>query len=437
MSPPPPASPSRLPPDGSGEADHAPRGAGGRAPALTFIFIAALLDIIGIGIVVPVMPRLVAELGAAGDLSAAAWWVGLSMTLYTSVQFLCAPLLGALSDQWGRKPVLLATSAVAALGYFGTAWAPTLGWYLASRALGGFGGASLSVATAYIADVTPPEKRAQGFGMIGAAFGLGFILGPAIGGLLGASDMRLPFLAAAAVCAANFLFGLFVLPESHRAEHRRPFTWGAANPLRWVATLRQHPVVAGLAIAMIWQGLGHQCLQSNWALYTAHRYQWTPRDVGVSLACVGLGAAVVQGGLIRVLLPRLGERRAIVGGLSLSLVAMILYGLAPQGWMIYPVLVVASLAGIAGPAMQAQVSARIAPHQQGAVQGSLASLMSLTGVVGPVVANAVFGFATGPSTPVRVDGAAFFLGATLMAIGLMQVLRVFRREPAPRRAEAA
>lgn len=402
---------------------------GKRAPALIFIFLTALLDIIGIGIVIPVMPQLVAALSTGGDLSAAAYYVGLSMALYTAMQFLCAPLLGALSDRFGRKPVLLTSLAGAALGYLGTALAPTLGWFLAARTLGGVGGASLSVATAYIADITPPEKRAQSFGLIGAAFGIGFILGPAIGGLLGSNDMRLPFFAAAAVAGLNWLYGLFVLPESHRVENRRPFTMGAANPLSWVGVLRSNPVVAGLAIAMLWGSLGHQCLQSNWALYTSHRFVWTPKEVGASLAVVGLCAAIVQGGLIRVLIPRLGERRAILGGASLNILAMVLYGLAFQGWMMYAILVLGSLAGIAGPAMQAQIASRVPPHQQGTVQGALASLMSLTGVIGPLMANGVFGYFTSPAALFTVPGAAFFLGALLQGVSLLLVVRLFRRVP--------
>ncbi|HEY9897741.1 MAG TPA: TCR/Tet family MFS transporter [Pantanalinema sp.] len=396
---------------------------------LIFIFITVLLDIMGIGLIIPIMPQLVASF-LGGDLSTASRYFGGLAACYTAMQFLFSPMLGALSDRYGRKPILLGSLLLTALSYLTLGLAPTLAWVFVARTMSGLGGASLTVASTYIADVSSPETRAQNYGLLGAAFGLGFIIGPALGGFLGAFDPRMPFFVAAGLSLLNFLYGLFVVPESHAVENRRAFTWAQANPVAWIALLRRHPIVMGLAVSMILQGLAQNGLQSNWVLFTTYRFHWSPTENGISLAVVGLSAALVQGGLIRVLLPRLGERRAILFGLALAAVAFLAYGLATQGWMMYAIVAVASIAGIAGPAVQGMVSKQVGPDEQGAVQGALTSLMSLTGIVGPIVANQLFAEFTAPSAPVKLPGIAFFLGAALTAIALFNMVRLFNRIPA-------
>lgn len=395
-----------------------------RAPALPFILATIFLDIMGIGLAIPVTPQLVAQISQS-SVSDSATWVGVIAALYTGMMFLFAPLLGALSDRFGRKPVLLGSLFVSVLSYLGTALAPGLGWLLVARALGGLGGASFTVAQTYIADITPPEERARNFGLAGAMFGVAFIVGPAIGGLLGNFGLAAPFLAAAAVTALNLVYGVFGVPESHKLENRRPLDVAEANPLGWMVTLRRYPAVLALAGVMVWFFLGNQMLQSNWVVYTTHRFTWTPAQNGLSLAVVGLSAAIVQGVLVGKILPRLGEKRAIIYALVLNAGAMVAYGLAPQGWMMYAILVFGAIAGIGGPAVQGLVSRQVGPEHQGAVQGAMTSLMSLTGIVGPVIANGLFAFFTGPQAPFPLPGVAFFVGAACFGLAALTFGRLF------------
>lgn len=400
----------------------------GKTPGMLFIFITMLLDIVGMGIVIPIMPQLVAQF-VGGDLSNASRYYGILTALYTLMQFLFAPLLGALSDRFGRKPILLLSLLGTAISYLMMALAPNMGWLYAARALGGFAGASLTVASAYIADVSTPESRAQNFGMVGAAFGLGFIIGPALGGLLGNMGAQIPFYLAAFVSLLNFGYGAFGVPESHRQENRRDVTWARANPFSWVPIIRKYPLLQAMLATLILNGLAQNCLHSNWVLFTTLRFNWSPGENGASLAVVGICATIVQGGLIRVILPRLGDRRAILYGLGLGALGFLLYGLATQGWMMYVVMVGASLSGIAGPALQGLISRQVGPDEQGTVQGALTSLMSLTGIVSPLVANYLFAAFTGPAAPVQIPGIAFFLAAILAALGVMNMLRLFVRFP--------
>jgi DHA1 family tetracycline resistance protein-like MFS transporter len=394
---------------------------------MLFILAVIFLDMVGLGIAIPVGPKLIASF-LADDLSRASVYVGLLGSIYTGIMFLCAPLLGALSDRFGRKPVLLAALAASAASYLAAAFAPTLTLLLIARGLGGFGGASMTVAQTYIADVSSHEDRAKNFGLVGAAFGFGFIVGPAIGGLLGNHDMRLPFLVAGLISVASLLYGTFVLPESHQAENRRAFDPKEANPLGFVVTLRRHPEVLGFAFAMVWLWLGHQCLQNTWVLYTSLRFGWSPADNGASLAAVGITAVIVQGFLIGKLVPRLGERVAIIGGLFWSAAALVGYGLATQGWMMYALIVAGSIGGIGGPTLQAHISKLVGPKEQGGVQGALTSLMSLTGIVGPLIANPLFAYFTSPAAPMKLPGAAFFVGGAFTALGALLTWRLFRRE---------
>lgn len=399
-----------------------------RPAGLLFIFITVLLDVVGIGIIIPVMPRLVSEI-LGGDLSQAATTYGFLASSYTLMQFLCAPALGALSDQVGRKPILLFSLLLTAIAYAGTAMAPSLTWLFAARALAGAAGGSLTVATTYIADVSPPDKRAQNFGLIGAAFGIGFILGPAVGGLLGGMGLRMPFYAAGAVALLNLLYGLVAVPESHQIANRNRFTWHKANPINGFALLRGRAMIGGLALGLIWMRLAQSGLETTWVLFTTYRFNWTVAQNGASLAVVGLCAAVVQGGLIRRIMPVLGERRAVRLGLVVSILAFVLYGLATQGWMMYGILVLGSFGGIAGPAMQGLISKAASPQEQGRIQGTVTSLMSLVGIVAPLLGTNLFARFHGRGAIAEIPGIAFFSGAVLFVVALLTVQRVFARHP--------
>ena len=404
-----------------------------KAPTgLGFIFVTLLLDVMGVGLIIPILPQLVESLTA--DPTAAARYYGALFTIFTLMQFLFAPGLGALSDQVGRKPILLLSLVGSAVSYLGMALAPSLVWLFVARALAGIAGASVTVASAYIADVSTPENRAQNFGLLGAAFGLGFIFGPALGGLLGNFDMRLPFFAAAVVSILNAVYGVFVVPESHRLENRRRFTLSKANPLSWIGLLKRYPVVMGLATTLLLTSLAQNSLHSVWVLFTAYRFHWNPGQNGMALAFVGVASAVVQGGLIRLIVPKLGERRAVLAGLAISAVSFVLYGLATQGWMMYAVIALGALGGIAGPAVQGLIASQVNPDEQGAVQGALASLMSATGIVAPLVASGLFAHFTAPTTAVTLPGISFFVGAALLVLGLANAVWQFGKHPASKPA---
>ncbi len=395
-------------------------------PAIGFILVTLFLDVLGIGLIIPVLPKLV-ESFQGGNVSAAAGTLGLLVALYCLMQFLFAPLLGSLSDRFGRRPVLLGSLFGSGLDYILLAWAPSLPWFFLGRLVAGITGASYSTASAYIADVTPPEKRAQGFGLIGAAFGLGFIAGPALGGLLGNVNLRLPFVVAAVLALLNWLYGLFVLPESLPRAERRAVSWGRSNPVGSLLALRSYPVLLGLTSTVFLVHLAHGALPSTWVLYTGYRYGWGPAEVGGSLAVIGIMAAVVQGGLVRVIVPRLGERRAMVVGLGISAMNFLAYGLATQGWMIYVVLVLGSIGAIGGPAVQALISKGVPANEQGAMQGALASLTSVAGIIGPLLATGLFAYFISERAPVRLPGAAFFMSSALVLAGLALALASFRR----------
>lgn len=397
---------------------------------LLFLFVTLLVDIMGIGLIVPITPGLVAELSPGADASVQASYVGYLFASFTFMQFLAAPLLGALSDARGRKPILLYSLAGTSLSYLGMAAATSLGMLFAARVAAGLAGASLAVVSTAIADLSQPEDRSKNFGLLGAAFGLGFILGPALGGLLSGFGLRVPFYAAAALAAVNAVYGFLVVRESLPEERRSPFLWSRLNPLGALPILWNLPIGRGLVIVFLLSSLAQQCLQSNWVVYTTYRFGWSPRDNGVALALVGLSAAIVQGALIRRIMPALGERRAVLWGLAWSACVFIAYGSATQGWMMYAILPVAALGGLSGPALQALVSMQVSPQEQGRLQGALSSLMSLTGVAGPLVANGLFATATAPGTAWRVPGVSFFLGATLFLMAAWLAGGVFQRYPA-------
>ena len=383
--------------------------------ALGFILITVLIDVIGFGIIIPVMPKLIADL-IHGDMSAAAWWAGILMTAYAIMQFLFAPLLGNLSDKYGRRPVLLFSLFGFGLDYLLVAFAPTIWWLFVGRVIAGITGASFSTASAYIADISLPEKRAQNFGMIGAAFGLGFIIGPLIGGLLGSFGPRIPFFAAAGLSLANWLYGYFVLPESLPKENRRAFEWKKAIPGLSLKQLTKYPAISGLVISLTLVYIGAHAVQSTWSFYTIGKFQWTEQMVGYSLAFIGLMIALVQGGLIRYVIPKIGQEKSLYIGLFLYSLGVMLFAFAANTWMMFAFCVVYCLGGIAGPAIQGIISSHVPANEQGELQGSLTSLMSLTTIFGPLLMTSLYSFFTKPGAPVYFPGAPFLMGALLFII---------------------
>ena len=322
-----------------------------REPAMAFILVTLLLDVIGLGIIIPVMPNLITHL-TGGTMSDAARWGGWMTFSYAAMQFVCAPIVGALSDRFGRRPVILASLFGFGLDYVFMAVAPTIGWLFLSRVIAGIMGASFTTGAAYIADVSPPERRAQNFGLIGAAFGVGFILGPLMGGVLGSYGARVPFVVAAVLTLVNWLYGFFVLPESLRPEDRRPFDWRRANPAGALASLRRHPVIIGMVWSLVLLQIAAHSVQSNWSYYTMEKFHWDERMVGLSLAVLGLASGVVQGGLVRAIIPRLGQARSVYVGLGFYSLGLFLFALATRTWMVYLFTVVFCLGGIAGPALR-------------------------------------------------------------------------------------
>jgi DHA1 family tetracycline resistance protein-like MFS transporter len=385
-----------------------------------------LLDTLGLGLVVPVLPRLVGSF-VGGDIAAASRYYGVFIAVYAAMQFIFAPILGGLSDRFGRRRVILSALCGSGVDYVLMALAPSLSWLFVGRLVSGITGASFSPATAYIADVTPPEKRAQAFGLVGAAFGVGFIIGPALGGLLGGLDLRLPFAAAAVLNLANFFYGLFVLPESLAPENRRAFSWKRANPLSSLRNLGRHPIVLGLTATLVCSYLAQQILQAVWALYTQGRFGWSTMEVGVSLAVVGLASAVIQGGLLRVVMPWLGEKRALIAGTVASIVGFVAFGAANRSWLMYALIFPFSLRGIAGPAAQALLTRQVKPSEQGELQGSLGSLQSVTAIVGPLLGTGLFARFGDPAAAHYVPGAPYFLAAFFDVCGLLLALRLFSR----------
>lgn len=399
-----------------------------RNSSLGFIFITLLIDALGISLLIPILPEFIAHLGNH-TLSESAQDYGRLMALYGAMQFLFAPTLGMLSDRYGRRPVLLLSLLCAALDYVMMALAPSLIFLYIGRMISGLTGANFTAASAYIADVSPPEKRAQNFGLIGAAFGIGFVIGPAIGGILG--DMmgpRFPFWVAAGLCFANFLYGWFILPESHKVENRRTsLTWREANPIGVLRVLGKYPVVWGLTGALVATHLAMYCINSTWVLFTQVRFDWNPKQVGFSLAAFGAMALIYQLGLARFIFPALGERKVMVIGMTVAAIEFVAYAFATQGWMIYLIMIVGGIGMLGGQAAQGLLSRQVNEHEQGALQGGLTSLMSLTGIFGPVISTGLFSYFTSDATALYLPGVSFLLAALLNMIALAITLRVLLR----------
>ncbi len=404
-----------------------------RKAALQFIFITLVLDIVGIGIVIPVLPQLVEEVsGLAKDQTSYVY--GILATLYSVMQFLFAPILGSLSDRFGRRPVILIALFGAGLDYFLLAWAPTLGWLFLGRILAGITAANISAATAYIADVSPPEKRAANFGMVGAAFGIGFVLGPLLGGWLGDYGLRIPFIVAGAVTLVNCLYGVFVLPESIKDENRRKFSWKRANPVGALLHLRKYANVLGLTCAYFLYMVSHTVFPACWVLYTGFKFGWGPREVGFSLAYVGVMAVVIQGGVTRRVIPKFGEKRTAITCLLVNTVAYVLYGIAPDAWVIYVIITIGAIGGMSTPALQGMISKSVRDDEQGSLQGCLSSLNSVSSIIGIPLATGLFGFFISKDAPIELPSAPFF-SAALLAIAAAIIAAKSFAKLAPSSAE--
>lgn len=405
-----------------------------RKAALAFIFITVLIDVLAFGLIIPVLPHLIEDF-VGGDTARAAYWVGIFGTVFAAVQFVCAPIQGALSDHYGRRPVILLSCLGLGLDFVFMALADSLPWLLVGRVISAVTSASFSTANAYIADVTSAEKRAGAFGLVGAAFGVGFVIGPAIGGWLGAIDLRWPFWGAAILALANFAYGLFVLPESLPPERRSARVhWRAANPAGAVALLRRYPQVLGLAMVVLLINFAHYVYPSVFVLFADYRYGWGPQTVGTVLAVVGVCSVVVQAALVRRAVAAWGERRTLLIGLGSGVAGSMLYAWAPTGAWFVAAIPVMALWGFSTPATQALITRHVAPSEQGRLQGALASLVSLAGIAGPTVYTALFAFFIGRQAPVQAPGAPFALAGLCLLVAWFVAWRSAR---APRTAEDA
>lgn len=390
--------------------------------AVAFIFVTILLDMLALGVIMPILPKLV-ESFVGNDTARAARIFGVFGTAWALMQFVFSPVLGALSDRFGRRPVVLLSNFGLAADYVLMALAPSLFWLFIGRVISGITSASISTAFAYIADVTPPERRAAVFGRIGAAFGAGFVFGPALGGLLGDIDPRLPFWAAAALSFANAIYGLLVLPESLSPEKRAPFRWRSANPIGALNLLRSNAVLAGLSVVNFIAQVAHVVLPSTYVLYATYRYGWDSKTVGLTLAMVGICAMVVQGLAIGPIVRVLGERKALLLGLSCGAIGFVIFGSAPTGplsWLGIPVM---SLWGVSGAAIQSLMTRLVAADQQGQLQGATSSVQSVSQLVGPFLFTLTFAYFIGGSAPLHLPGAPFLLAAALMVVSVAIALR--------------
>jgi MFS transporter, DHA1 family, tetracycline resistance protein len=396
-----------------------------RRAALAFIFVTVVLDMLALGMIVPVLPKLVVEF-EGGDTASAARIYGVFGTVWALMQFVFSPVLGALSDRFGRRPVILLSNLGLGLDYLLMAWAPTLSWLLLGRIVSGITAATFATASAYIADVTPPERRAKAFGLLGAAFGIGFVLGPAVGGLLGHYGPRLPFWVAGGFSIVNALYGLVVLPESLPPERRAPFAWRSANPLGSLALLRSHPEVFGLAGASFLGYVAHEILPSTFVLYAGYRYGWDERAMGLMMAGVGVCGMIVSGGLVGPVVTRLGERRTMLLGLVAGTAGFATYGLAPTGAILCVGVPLQALWGLSGPASQGIMTRRMDPSAQGQLQGATASLRGIAGLIGPVLFTQSFALAIHPRAGWHLPGVPFVLAAALLGAGAVIAWAVTR-----------
>ncbi len=399
-----------------------------RQAALLFIFITIVLDVLALGIIIPVLPHLIADF-YDGDLASAAHVYGVFGTAFAAMQFLFSPIQGALSDRFGRRPVILLSNFGLGLDYIVMALAQTLPLLFIGRLVAGICAASISTANAYIADITPAEKRAQSYGLVGAAFGLGFVAGPALGGYLASIDPRLPFWVAAGLSLANALYGLLILPESLPVERRRAFSWRRANPLASINLLRQRPGLFGLASTVFLSQLAHIVLPAVFVLYAAYRYGWDEATVGLVLAAVGICSAIVQAGLMRRIVAALGEARTLILGLVAGSLGFGIYALAETGWVFLIGIPVMAMWGVANPAAQALMTQRVDVDEQGRLQGAVWSVAAIAGMIGPYLFTQVFAAFIASDAPVELPGAPFLLAAVLLAVAALLARRTTRSRP--------
>jgi DHA1 family tetracycline resistance protein-like MFS transporter len=395
-------------------------------PSLGFIFATLLIDVIGLGIIIPVLPTLIQQLTGESVQQASAYG-GWLLFAFSLMQFLFSPILGNLSDQFGRRPILLISLFGFTIDYLLLAIAPDMTWLFIGRILAGIMGASFTTATAYIADISTDENRAQNFGMVGAAFGMGFIIGPVIGGLLGQFGPRAPFYASAALTFLNFLYGYFILPESLPKENRRPFQWKRANPIGSLMHLKKYPLISGMVMSLIFIYLASHAVQSTWSFFTIGQFKWTEAEVGYSLGFVGILIAIVQGGLIRVINPKLGPSNSVYVGLFLYALGLVFFGFANQSWMMYAALIPYCLGGICGPSLQSLLSQQVPANEQGELQGALTSLISVTSIVGPPMMTGLYAWFNRPETSFPYPGIAFHVGAVLALVSFMFAIKALRR----------
>lgn len=396
--------------------------------AIGFIFVTLLIDSMGWGLIIPVMPNLISQLKGI-SVNAAGWYGGILLAVFAVMQFFCAPIIGNLSDQYGRRPILLLSLFGFGVDYIVQAVAPSYGWLFIGRVVAGFTGASFTTASAYIADLSTDETtRAKNFGMIGAAFGMGFVIGPAIGGVLAQWGIRAPFWGAAGLCLLNCLYGYFVLPESLARENRRTFDWKRANAFGALRFLVKHPEIGRLSLSFFLIYLAAQSVQSVWSYFTEYRFGWGPGMVSVSLTVVGVLIALVQAVLTRVINPKIGNERSIYLGLSLYTVGLVLFAFAGQAWMMFVFLVPYCMGGICGPSLQAVISKHVGPTQQGELQGALTGLMSLTTILGPLIMNSLFSYFTSSKAPFYFPGIHFLVGAFCMFASVVITYAVLNRE---------
>jgi DHA1 family tetracycline resistance protein-like MFS transporter len=405
-----------------------------KSAALIFIFITVLLDMLALGIIIPVLPKLV-ETFLSGNTARAAQYLGLFGTVWALMQFFCSPILGVLSDRFGRRPVILLSNFGLGLDYIFMALAPTLSWLFIGRVISGITSASIPAAGGYISDVTTPENRSKGFGILGMAFGVGFILGPALGGVLGDLNPRLPFWAAAALSLLNSFYGLLVLPESLSVANRIGFTWKRANPIGSLNLLRSHAKLSGLAVVNFLNTLAHVVLPSVFVLYAGFRYGWSARAVGLALALVGLTSGVVQGALVGPLVKRFGDERVLVLGLFFGALGFATFGVAPTGsvfWLGVPLL---ALWGLAGAAIQGMMTQHVGPDEQGQLQGANGSLRGIAELIGPGIFTLTFAYFIQAENNWHLPGAPFLLAAVFMLVAMVVAHRNRQLQPEKTKVE--
>jgi len=401
-----------------------------RQAAVTFVFITVLLDVLSLSVTIPVLPELVKQF-AGGNFELASQYHGWFVTVWAMMQFICSPILGALSDRFGRRPVILLSCLGLGLDYILMALAPNLTWLFIGRVLSGITAASFSTAGAYIADVTPPEKRAASYGMLGAAFGLGFVIGPAMGGVLGEYDLRLPFWVAAFLTILNAVYGAFILPESLSKENRTAFSWRRANPLGSLKLLRSHPELLGLASIMLLYQLSHQVFQTVFVFYTTYRYAWTEKTTGLTLMVVGLMSVLMQGAVVRRTAPKLGERRMLIIALTFGAVGYFIYAIAPNGWVFWLGIPVFSLVSYFSAAIQGLMTRRVSANEQGQLQGANSSIMGIAGMIGPWIFANIFSFAIHEQAAVKMPGLPFIFAASLHIVALIVAIIIVKPTPVP------